>query len=586
MMKNYLLRHFVLPILLFLLSVNCYSQCTGCTVTNPTNNNYTFATNSVVCFTTGTTTMSDVVFQNNSKICIAAGATLIIQNNINSSSGTNVTFEIAGTLQFNQSPNISSNLTINIANGGILRAGTSGGNNFTFNGTTNTLTNNGTVAVSVLGFSNGSSTNLVDNYNLLTIAQNINISGTTTFRNYGTINIGQSYNNNSTSTYLNCGTINSAVGYNLGGGKIINTGTFNVGTGSIDMSGSSRLENYGTFYSKGTINGASSSIIYNEGLMKITTWQPNGATMNGPASSSKKGFTYFLNTVNPNGAKIGPNLDLTRYSQYEATMVKAGTQGQNAVFNSTPVYINSSGTSTTAALANVTFDCTGSGNCSAPVVTNTNICLNTDGSFPPVANNDTYAITAGASSTTSVLANDLEQFNGAAATTSNVILTQVSTSNPNVTLNTTTGLVQVGSGVATGTYTINYQICRTSLPSSCSTAVVTVNVTGISTFTVCYKPGVTSGTALSANEGITSLARANSGDTNWPGVRKGAWMVLESKTKGFVLNRLTTAQVSAIPTADLKDGMAVYNTTLNCLQINTDGTASGWKCFNTQTCPD
>lgn len=176
-MINYLFKNNnIFILLLLLLSFDCYSQCTGCTVTNPTASNYTFATNSVVCFTTGTTTMSDVVFQNNSKICIASGATLIIQNNINSSNGTNVTFEIGGTLQFNQSPNISSNLTINIANGGVLRAGTSGGNNFTFNGTTNTLTNNGTVAVSVLGFSNGSSTNLVDNYNLFTIGQNINIS--------------------------------------------------------------------------------------------------------------------------------------------------------------------------------------------------------------------------------------------------------------------------------------------------------------------------------------------------------------------------------------------------------------------------
>ncbi|WP_379966210.1 hypothetical protein [Epilithonimonas sp. UC225_85] len=583
-MNNYLFKNNVLIILFLLLSIDCYSQCTGCTVTNPPAGNYTFATNSVVCFTTGTTTMGDVTFQNNSKICVAAGATLIISTNVNSSSGSNVTFEIAGTLQFNQSPNISSNLTINIANGGTLKAGANGGNNFTFGGSTNTLTNNGTVAVSVLGFA-GSSTNLVDNYNLFTIAQNINVSGTTTFRNYGTINIGQSYNNNSTSTYLNCGTINSAVGYNLGGGKIINTGTFNVGTGSIDMTGTSRLENYGTFYSKGIINGASTTVIYNEGLMKITTWQPNGATMNGPTSSSKKGYTYFLNTVNPNGAKVGPNLDLTRYTQYEATMVKAGTQGQNAIFNSTPTYINSSGTSTTSALANVTYDCTGSGNCSAPVVTVTNICLNTDGSFPPVANNDTFAVNAGSSSATSVLANDLEQYNGAAATTSNVILTQVSTSNADVTLNTSTGLVQVGSGVGSGAYTINYQICRTSLPSSCSTAVVTVNVTGIAS-AVCYKPAVTTGTTLSTNAGITALARANPGSTNWPEIRKGAWMILESKTKGFVLNRLTTAQVSAIPSTDLKEGMMVYNTTINCLQINTDGTAAGWKCFDTQTCPD
>lgn len=583
-MINYLFKNNAFALFLLLLSIDCYSQCTSCTITNPTASNYTFATNTVVCFTTGTTTMSDVVFQNNSKICIAAGATLIVQNNINSTSGTNVTFEIAGTLQFNQNPSINSNLTINVANGGVLKSGANGNNNFTFGGITNTLINNGIVDVGVLGFSGGS-TNLVDNYGTYSITNNINVSGITTFRNFGTINVGASYNNNSTSTYLNCGTINSVVGYNLGGGKIINTGTFIVGTGSIDMSGNSRLENYGTFYSKGTINGASSSVIYNEGLMKITTWQPNGATMNGPTSSTKKGYAYFLNLVNPNGAKIGPNLDLTRYSQYEAAMIKAGNQGQNAIFNSPPNYVNSSGTSTTVALANVTYDCAGSGTCSAPVVTVTNICMNTDGTFPPVANNDSFVINAGSSSATSVLANDLEQYNGAAATISNVILTQVSTSNPDVILNATTGLVQVGAGVPSGTYTINYQICRTSLPSSCSTAVVNIN--GISTLsTVCYKPGATAGTALSANAGITSLARANSGSANWPEIRKGAWIILEAKTKGLVLNRLTTAQVSAIPSADVKEGMVVYNITLNCLQINTDGTATGWKCFNTQTCPD
>lgn len=68
-------------------------------------------------------------------------------------------------------------------------------------------------------------------------------------------------------------------------------------------------------------------------------------------------------------------------------------------------------------------------------------------------------------------------------------------------------------------------------------------------------------------------------------VRKGAWTALESKTKGFVLNRLSTAQIAAIPSADLVEGMMVYNTTLDCLQVNTTGTPAGWACFNTQTCP-
>lgn len=103
---------------------------------------------------------------------------------------------------------------------------------------------------------------------------------------------------------------------------------------------------------------------------------------------------------------------------------------------------------------------------------------------------------------------------------------------------------------------------------------------------LCYKPTVTAGTVLDTNQGITSLQRAGAVGSNWPMVRKGAWTALEAKTKGFVPNRLTTAQITAIPAASLIEGMMVYNITLDCLQINTDGTAAGWKCFNTQTCTD
>ena len=102
----------------------------------------------------------------------------------------------------------------------------------------------------------------------------------------------------------------------------------------------------------------------------------------------------------------------------------------------------------------------------------------------------------------------------------------------------------------------------------------------------CYKPAQTTGTALDTNHGITALGRAGADNSNWPMVRKGAWTVLEAKTKGFVVNRLTDGQINAIPSADLREGMMVYNITQDCLQINIDGTATGWKCFNTQTCPD
>lgn len=101
---------------------------------------------------------------------------------------------------------------------------------------------------------------------------------------------------------------------------------------------------------------------------------------------------------------------------------------------------------------------------------------------------------------------------------------------------------------------------------------------------ICYNPVVTAGTRLTTSHGITSLNRAGAANSNWPMVRNGAWTALEAKTKGFVLNRLTTAQIAAIPTANLIEGMMVYNTSSDCLQINTDGTAAGWKCFDTQTC--
>lgn len=104
----------------------------------------------------------------------------------------------------------------------------------------------------------------------------------------------------------------------------------------------------------------------------------------------------------------------------------------------------------------------------------------------------------------------------------------------------------------------------------------------------CYKPGATTGTTLDTNHGITSLGRAGAEVENWPMVRKGAWTALESKTKGFVINRIaTTAIVNAIPNP--VEGMLVYDEQAACLKIytTTDNAQSfSWKCLNTQTCPN
>lgn len=152
---------------------------------------------------------------------------------------------------------------------------------------------------------------------------------------------------------------------------------------------------------------------------------------------------------------------------------------------------------------------------------------------------------------------------------------------------------------ATVTYTVVVSIPFSFNGNLVNTVTVTppVNITDTNsanntatdtdTQAVCYRPAVTAGTVLDTSHGITSLNRAgnSASGNNWPMVRKGAWTALESKTKGFVLNRLSTAQIAAIPSADLVEGMMVYNTTLDCLQVNTTGTPAGWACFNTQTCP-
>jgi LPXTG-site transpeptidase (sortase) family protein len=91
--------------------------------------------------------------------------------------------------------------------------------------------------------------------------------------------------------------------------------------------------------------------------------------------------------------------------------------------------------------------------------------------------NDTGAIIDGAlggQSLANVLVNDT--LNGASATLVNIILTQVATTNPGVTLDPATGSVNVVPGTPAGNYTVTYQICDQLNPTICDTAAVTVPV--------------------------------------------------------------------------------------------------------------
>lgn len=99
---------------------------------------------------------------------------------------------------------------------------------------------------------------------------------------------------------------------------------------------------------------------------------------------------------------------------------------------------------------------------------------------------------------------------------------------------------------------------------------------------VCYDNPNNGAGELPSNHGITTLQRAGAevSNGNWPMVRTGAWTVLESKTKGFVITRVATANLGLITSP--QEGMMVYDTTAHCLKIYSDST---WKCFETPACP-
>lgn len=102
--------------------------------------------------------------------------------------------------------------------------------------------------------------------------------------------------------------------------------------------------------------------------------------------------------------------------------------------------------------------------------------------------------------------------------------------------------------------------------------------------THCVRPANTAGTGLNTIVGITTLGRAEgkgniTDDTQWPMLRKGGWIALESNTKGFVVTRMNTNEIKALTA---QEGMMVFDTDAKCLKIY-DGT--DWACFSTPACP-
>ena len=89
---------------------------------------------------------------------------------------------------------------------------------------------------------------------------------------------------------------------------------------------------------------------------------------------------------------------------------------------------------------------------------------------------DTATANAGVGGNGIINVLDNDSVDGAQATVANVDITQISTTNAGVNVDPLTGDVNVDPAVPAGTYIIEYQICQTSSPTNCDTAIVTVSV--------------------------------------------------------------------------------------------------------------
>jgi hypothetical protein len=166
-----------------------------------------------------------------------------------------------------------------------------------------------------------------------------------------------------------------------------------------------------------------------------------------------------------------------------------------------------------------------------------------------------------------VLANDWVA--GARASAANASLSLVSSSNPGVTLNTTTGEVSVSAGVGGGEYTLVYRACSLAAPDACDDALVQVKVPYP---VIRANPDAGARSSATAGAAVASVIANDTVDGAPATLDKVSIALLSSSHSGIALNAATTAVEVAQGTPD-----GVYTLTYqicdrtnaaNCAQTN------------------
>lgn len=127
---------------------------------------------------------------------------------------------------------------------------------------------------------------------------------------------------------------------------------------------------------------------------------------------------------------------------------------------------------------------------------------------------------------------------------------------------------------AAGTYKVSYY----SGVYDCNSATASLTITLDNSCAVCYKPAVTTGTAVAPKTIISTLDRTSS-PRNWSDPRTGS-LILESTNRGFVLTRMASPETAITSPVE---GMIVYDTVNNVIKLYNGST---WHIMTQQGCPD
>ncbi|TKC08520.1 hypothetical protein [Pedobacter frigoris] len=230
----------------------------------------------------------------------------------------------------------------------------------------------------------------------------------------------------------------------------------------------------------------------------------------------------------------------------------ATTGGVNA--NGVPNLVNTGGTADN-----------GSNTIGQSLGNSANVNLKDPACYSLVLNADNYqGITGVAFTTANILVNDLlDNVVPVIGTTPGLVtISQSGVWPAGITLNTTTGAVNVANTVPGGVYVVNYQTCvNGTSPTLCQTQIITITLCG--KFPLAGTPDAYTKTGISNLEGFAN---------GWPGNVPNGFIAIESKNKGFVITRVSSSAAILSPI----EGMLIYDIAASCIKLY-NGTI--WNCL-------